>query len=248
MTKVTKNSKEPRSPKCKRNYSNEDLLAAINTYKASPLRKSKRELAKDYGIPEATLRFQITKVLKKGGDFHVAHAFGKTRRRLLTDAEENVIFKHIVDCSERGPPVMKGMILHIFNDVEKHMRVERELRETREELIARLDRCNLFEEGKLREGWFRAFKNRFKDRGLKMKKPEPISAKRLEVTEKDVTQWFYDRTEYFKEKNLSDVIADPKRMYNIDETFVKFTDNKGFVLTCEKPGKKKNIVLDRIVE
>ena len=62
MTKVTKNSKEPRSPKRKRNYSNEDLLAAINAYKASPLRKSKQELAKDYGIPEATLRFQITKV------------------------------------------------------------------------------------------------------------------------------------------------------------------------------------------
>ena len=120
------------------------------------------------------------------------------------------------------------------------MRVERGLRETREELIARLDRCNLFEEGKLREGWFRAFKKRFKARGLKLKKPEPISAKRLEVTEKDVTQWFYDRTEYFKEKNLSDVIADPKRMYNIDETFVKFTDNKGLVLTSEKPGEKNN--------
>ena len=232
MTKVAKNSKEARSPKRIRNYTNEDLLDAINAYKANPIRKSKRELANDYGIPEATLRFQITKVLKKGVNFHSAHAFGKTRRRLLTDAEENVIFKHIVDCSERGLPVTKGMILHLVNDIEKHMRVERGLPESREELIARLDRCNLFEEGKLREGWFRAFKKRFKDRGLKMKKPEPISAKRLDVTERDVTQWFYDRTAYFKEKNLTDVIADPKRMYNIDETFVKFTDNKGLVLTC----------------
>ena len=82
MTKVTKNSKEAGSPKRKRNYTNEDLLADINAYKANPFRKSKRELANDYGIPEATLRFQITKVLKKGVDFHSAHGFGKIRKRM----------------------------------------------------------------------------------------------------------------------------------------------------------------------
>ena len=29
-------------------------------------------------------------------------------------------------------------------------------------------------------------------------------------------------------------------MYNIDETFVKFSDSKGFVLTCEKRGEKQH--------
>ena len=122
------------------------------------------------------------------------------------DAEENVILKHVVDCSERGLPVTKGTILHLFDDVETLMKIARGESDSREQLEARLDRCNLFEEGKLREGWFRAFKSRFKDRGLKMKKPESISAKRLDFTEADVTQWFYDRTAYFKDKNLTDII------------------------------------------
>ena len=75
---------------------------------------------------------------------------------------------------------------------------------------------------------------------MKIKKPEPISAKRLDVTEAEVTQWFYDRTAYFKDKNLTDIIADPTRVFNIDETFVKFTDCKGNVLTSEKPGERKH--------
>ena len=135
MTKVAKKSKKPRSPRPKRNYTNEHMLAAVNAFRNNPTEKSKREIASEYGIPEATLRFQIRKVLG-GVDFNSAHAFGKTKRRLLTDAEENVIFKHIVDCSERGLPVTKGMILHIFNDVETLMKIAREGNEPREELEA----------------------------------------------------------------------------------------------------------------
>ena len=40
--------------------------------------------------------------------------------------------------------------------------------------------------------------------------------------------------QYFSDKDLTDIIQDSSRMYNIDETFAKFSDSKGFVLTCEK--------------
>ena len=109
---------------------------------------------------------------------------------------------------------------------------------TREELDARLERCKLYEEGTQCAGSFRGLKKRFESAGLKIKKPESISAKRLQVSEEDVTQWFYDRWEYFAEKYLTDIVADASRMYNIDETFIKFSDNKGYVLTCEKPGER----------
>ena len=79
-------------------------------------------------------------------------------------------------------------------------------------------------------------KKRFESAGLKIKKPEAISAKRSTVTEADVTQWFYDQWEYFVEKDLTDIVADASRMFNIDETFIKYSDPKGVVLTCEKPG------------
>ena len=121
------------------------------------------------------------------------------------------------------------------------MRDEQEGSEcTREELDARLERCKLYEEGTHRAGWYRGLKKRFESAALKIKKPEAISAKRLKVTEADVTQWFYDRWEYFVEKYLTDIIADASRMFNIDETFVKFSDTKGYVLTCEKPGERKH--------
>ena len=71
---------------------------------------------------------------------------------------------------------------------------------SREELDARLDRLNLYEDGQKHEGWYRGLKKRFENEGLRIKKPETIGAKRLSVTEVEVTQWFYGRWEYFKEK------------------------------------------------
>ena len=41
-------------------------------------------------------------------------------------------------------------------------------------------------------------------------------------------------------KKNTAIVADASRMYNIDETFVKFSDSKGFVLTCEKRGERQH--------
>ena len=122
--------------------------------------------------------------------------------------------------------------MDFFYDIETSMRNEHEGSvSSREELDARLERCKLYEEDKHRAGWYRCLKKSFESAGLKIKKTESISAKRLEVTAEDVTQWFYDRWQYFSEKNLTDILEDSSRMYNIYETFVKFSDSKGFVLT-----------------
>ena len=120
--------------------------------------------------------------------------------------------------------------MDFFHDIETSMRNVQERNVcTREELAARLKRCHLYEENQSHEGWYRGMKQMFESEGLKIKKPEPISAKRLRVTAEDVTQWFYDRWQYFADKSLTDIIHDSSRMYNIDETFVKFSDSKGFV-------------------
>ena len=73
---------------------------------------------------------------------------------------------------------------------------------------------------------------------MKLKKSEPIAVSEAE-SEAEVTQWFIDRMAYFIDKNLTDIIADPIRMFSLDETFVKSSDTKTYVLACEKQGEKK---------
>ena len=88
----------------------------------------------------------------------------------------------------------KDNIMDFFYDIETSMRNEHEGSvSSREELDARLERCKLYEEDKHRAGWYRGLKKRFESAGLKIKKPESISAQKLKVTKEEVIQWFYDR-------------------------------------------------------
>ena len=133
----------------------------------------------------------------------------------------------------------KGNIMDLFYDIETTMRHEHEGSESsREELEDRLDKCKLFHDHVYHQGWFRNFKKKLQDKGLKLKKPEPIAVSEAE-SEAEVTQWFVDRMAYFIDKNLTDIIADPTRMFSLDETFVKFSDTKSYVLACAKQGEKK---------
>ena len=94
----SKSKKDDNAVQQKTKWSHEQMLSAVSAYKNNPTNKSIQAIVKDNGVPESTLRFTLKKD-KDGVNFHMAHAFGEIRRRLLTEAEENLIFKHIKDCS-----------------------------------------------------------------------------------------------------------------------------------------------------
>ena len=107
----------------KKKYSHEQMLAALDVFKDKP-NSNIRQTARNHKVPESTLRCYINRD-KKG--INVSPTLGATNRRLLTDAEENVMFKYVADCSERALSVSKGNIMDFLKDMETTtMRHERE--------------------------------------------------------------------------------------------------------------------------
>ena len=83
------------------------LENALNALRENPNRGI-RPTGIEFEVPEATIRFNLKKE-KARINVKIAHAFGKTRRKLLTEAEEELIIKYIKDCCERALPLTKAM-------------------------------------------------------------------------------------------------------------------------------------------
>ena len=151
------------------------MLAALDVFKDKP-NSNIRQTGRNHMVPESTLRCYINRHNK---GINVSQPKGATNRRLLMDTQENVMFKYVADCSKIGLSVSNGNIMDFLRDMEAtSIRHEHEGSEySREELEARLDTCNLFYHRKYRQGWFRNFKKKLQDKGLKLKKPEPIAVR-----------------------------------------------------------------------
>ena len=110
-------------------YSFEQLARALNALNENPGR-SIRATSRKFGIPEGTLRYHLR-------DVNRANNFGTTRRRLLTEAEEDVIIKYVKDCRQRAEPVTKENIMdtlsHAFGRNNRGLSTEAE-----EELMDKL--------------------------------------------------------------------------------------------------------------
>ncbi|XP_062557247.1 uncharacterized protein LOC134222120 [Armigeres subalbatus] len=64
--------------------------------------------------------------------------------------------------------------------------------------------------------WFKAFMIRHPR--LVMRTPEAITAASARVTEADIRKWFVNISEWFHDEGLSDILSDPSRVFNGDET------------------------------
>ena len=85
-------------------YSFEQLARALKSLNVN-LGRSIRATSRKFGIPKRTLRFHLNR------DINRANSFGTTRRRLLTEAEEDVIIKYVKDYKQRAEPVTKENIM-----------------------------------------------------------------------------------------------------------------------------------------
>lgn len=166
--------------------------------------------AKTYEVPRTSLMRKVK------GEVPLVTKMGP--QTSLTK-EEDVLENYILAMAKKGFPLHRD---NLMNSVGKIMK------ETKRE--------HLFPNGRLGESWFKAFLRRHPK--VSEKEAEPLTKARAAVTEEGVRNWFTNVENYFREQKVEDVLADPSRIFNADESGFQLCPKTGKVL-CER-GEKYN--------
>lgn len=164
-----------------------------------------RATAKKYGVPKSTLLFK----LKNPGH---KETFGP--RPILTTEEENMLDNWIVELGRKGFPRKK-------EDLQSSVQI----------FLNNNPRPNPFKNNRPGDGWVAAFLRRHPH--IVKRTSEAVTTASSCVSEKDIRKWFQEISAYTKEKKLEDVINDPTRIFNGDETAFQICPNTGKVLACK---------------
>lgn len=154
--------------------------------------------AKKYKIPRSTLagkHFNIYPINMKKGPSSV-----------LSAEEEDQLKKWIFSMSDARFPVTPAQLI---DSVQR--------------LVVELKRKTPFTDGRPGRKWYKSFMQRHSD--IKLKLSRNLSYARARVSEENIRAWFKDVQSYLERENLSDLLNDPTRIFNADET--------GFLLSPE---------------
>lgn len=143
-----------------------------------------------YNVPESTLRN------KRDERYENEHC-GK--QPVLTLNEERQIVDWIHYLHQCGFPVTKKQLLHTVS-----------------KLVENLQRPNPFKDGVPGKNWYSRFMLRHPALSKCVAQNHPTSTN--QVTEDALRAWFDRVGSYFKENDLLQVLQDPKRIFNCDET------------------------------
>ena len=168
--------------------------------------------SKHFGIPKTTLLY------KHNGKRPLSGKSGPPTT--FTPQEEQILVDWIIQMGKAGFPITK---IQLLNSVT--------------ELVNILNKDNNFAQGRPGRAWFEGFLRRHNEISLRF--TETLQKYRSVVTEEKLRGWFKEITEYFGEGQL---INDPKRVFNCDETAIFLTPTGEKVLV--KKGSKK---INRIV-
>ncbi|XP_049786324.1 uncharacterized protein LOC126188757 [Schistocerca cancellata] len=123
---------------------------------------------------------------------------------VLTEAEENLLVSWIHANAKKGFPIKQRTLYETVAD----------------------GRPTPFKDGRPGEKWFKSFMRRHPD--VSERHAESINTVRAAVTEENIRQWFNELHQHLQQGNNLDILNEPKRIDNADET--------GFE-TCPKTGK-----------
>ncbi|KAL0852380.1 hypothetical protein ABMA28_000577 [Loxostege sticticalis] len=189
--------KPPTGKKYDKKYTEQELMLAIAAIKNG---MPKKEAARVFNIPRATLQFRIN------NDIVNAKPGPPT---VLTKVEEETIVEWIVASSKKGFPRRKEDVLHSV-----------------ERFLEKAPRPNVFINNKPGEGWYKLFLKRHPD--ISSRTAEAVTSASANVSEQNIRKWFQQIENLLKEEQLFEILSDPNRIFNGDET--------GFQL-CPKQGK-----------
>lgn len=151
---------------------------------------SKKAAAKKHGVPRSTLQFRLSSKFTK-------KELGPPP--ILTNEEEDILEKWVHDCCRKGFP-----------------RRKEDLQLSVQEFLNQNERPNPFKENLPGIGWYQAFLRRHPN--ISLRTPEGVTAASSCVSENDIKNWFINIEEVLKEENALDVLQDPDRIFNGDET------------------------------
>lgn len=191
-------SSEGSKKKEKKTYTEEDLKKALNDIREQ--KKSIRQICKEYAIPKTTLLDKISGRRPDG--------VNKPGPALGVDSEKKVV-EWLLNISKCGFPVKKQELLDTVQKIIRDGELE-----------------NKFKDDRPGQKWFVKFLARNKE--VSLKNAEGINKGRAQVTEESIRLWFTELEEYLDSIHQKDILNDPKRIFNGDES--------GFAL-CPKTGK-----------
>lgn len=148
--------RKERTRKCA--YNPDDLKLALQDIRGG---LSKKAASKKYNIPRSTLQFRLSSKFSKS-------SMGPSP--ILTDNEEQLLVKWIIECSRKGFPQRK---LDVQLSVKEFLTVD--------------ERENPFKDNMPGDGWFRAFLRRHPE--LSIRTSESVTSASAVVGEADIRKW-----------------------------------------------------------
>lgn len=196
----------PKVPKLK--YSQENLQKAIAEVQNNEQQLSDRQISQKYGIPRSTLRFY---------KHNPGHKTSLGPSPILTSTEESVIEDWLITSARKGFPKNKDDVL---DSVQK--------------FLIDNPRPNPFTNNRPGIGWWKAFLKRHPK--LSIRTSEGVTKASSCVSEKDIRGWFHEIRSYADEKGFIEVLSQPSRVFNADETNFQICLSSGLVI-AEKGSK-----------
>jgi DDE superfamily endonuclease len=136
-------------------------------------------------------------------------------KSLLNEEEQKTLQLHINECFKKGCPRRARDVIDAA-----HLLLKRRLGEN----------CK-----KPSYTWLRNF---LENQNMTLRKPEKITNSAGNLTEKNIKSWFLNTFLELQEQNASELLLDPSRIFNADETFVLQNPTRGNVAS---PKGAKNV-------
>lgn len=192
----------------RKKYKEEDVVKALQSIQNG---MSQREASKLYSIPRATLQFRSCEKFK--------NKISLGPKPILTSEEEVLLEKWILTSHTKGFPLR-------MEDIQVSVKY----------FLDAVPRNNPFKNILSGRGWYQAFLKRHPN--ITLRTSEGITAASSVVSESNIRSWFSNVEAYLKDKDLIDILADPSRTYNGDETCFWLCPNNKKVLA---PKGAKNV-------
>lgn len=182
-------------------YTEDQLALAVRDIRNNIC--SIRQAERTYNVPHSTL------INKLKGRTPEKRKMGPPT--VLTQEEEELLVRWISACANKGFPLNK-----------------RSLCETVKDLISSDNRPNPFTDGLPGSKWFNAFLKRHPD--ISHRQAESINTARASVSENSIRQWHEEIRIYLASENAEDILQDPTRIFNSDESGFATNPKTGLVL------------------
>lgn len=184
----------------KKDYTPQQMGQAIEA-----VRKGERvaTAARKFNVPRVTLLNKVS------GKTPINCSMGPSS--VLTKEEENVLVQWMLAFAGRRFPITKQYLL-----------------ESVQKIMIDQKRENPFTDNKPGRTWFESFLKRNPE--IREKTAQNITKARDDVTEDDIIKWFKEVDEYLEEKGLKEVLEDPSRIFNADESAFFLTPKQDKVL------------------